>query len=934
MKRVLVVAGIVVAALIVIVAVAASLIDLNKYRPKIQTELQSKLGRPVTLGTLHLRLLPLSVRIDGVTIGESAAFSSPRPFAKADEVYVSVGLFSLLSGSPNVKAVELDRPEIELIRNAQGVWNFSSIGNTGQAPQPAKGGTGGGQSLSLHKLEIDDGKVALTDQLKQQPRAVYDHIDAELTDFTPGKPFDVALSVHLPGEGKQTIALDARLGPVQGVPASAIPIDGHFKLQEVTLSGLSRFASGAIPPNTNTTASGDGSVKSKNEELTLTGNLKLQNTTVRGVKIDYPIEARYDLTDNRKTDMITIREGDVKLGDTPISITGNYDAGKTPANLDLKLNAKNAGIAEMARLAGAFGVAMNPAYQVKGTINADLSAKGPQNNPQLSGSLQAKNIEAKGGEIKGAVKVPEIDVTLSPSTILSNPFVAQSGSTKLNASFSLTQYSTPNSTIDATVKTDGADVGELVNMAKAYGVDAAKGMTGSGKLSLNAHVQGPIKDTAKLNYSGSGTLSNVSLSSPDLAKPLNIQSANLSLAQNGASIQNLSASLGSSDIHGNFSATNLAAPNVRFALTSNKIDVNELGQLQPSGESKAPSKTGNTQPSLLDKTTGGGTIEAKSIVAQEIVLSNVKATAKLDKGLISLAPLSANLFGGSESGTLTLDTRPATPTVAVNSKLSGIDSNQLLSAVSSVKNKLYGGLAASANLRFALASSAALAKTLNGQLSFNLANGHLTGMNILGELSRIGNFLGGTSQQSKSETPLKKFSGTLNIQNGVANTNDLVAELNEGSLSAKGILNLADQTINMHATAVLSSGISQTVGGSKIGGFLNTALANNKGELVLPVLVTGSLDKPTFAPDPQAIAEMKLKNLLPTTGDPGKLSTGVLGSVLGNKGGAAGAINSVLGGGDQQQKQGEANGQQQQQKQKPQDVINDVLGQFGKKKKK
>jgi hypothetical protein len=140
----------------------------------------------------------------------------------------------------------------------------------------------------------------------------------------------------------------------------------------------------------------------------------------------------------------------------------------------------------------------------------------------------------------------------------------------------------------------------------------------------------------------------------------------------------------------------------------------------------------------------------------------------------------------------------------------------------------------------------------------------------------------------------------------------------------------------MHATAVLSSGISQTVGGSKIGGFLNTALANNKGELVLPVLITGSLDKPMFAPDTQAIAEMKLKNLLPTTGDPGKLSTGILGSVLGNKGGAAGAINSILGGGQPQQQQGQANGQQKQQKQQkqsPQDVINGVLGQFGKKKK-
>ena len=110
MRRAFIILGIVVAAIVVILAVALSMIDLNKYRPKIQSELQSKLNRPVTLGTLHLRLLPLSVRIEGVTIGEAAAFASPQPFAKANEVYVSVGLFSLMSGNPNIKAVELTRP--------------------------------------------------------------------------------------------------------------------------------------------------------------------------------------------------------------------------------------------------------------------------------------------------------------------------------------------------------------------------------------------------------------------------------------------------------------------------------------------------------------------------------------------------------------------------------------------------------------------------------------------------------------------------------------------------------------------------------------------------------------------------------------------------------------------------------------------------------
>jgi hypothetical protein len=108
---------------------------------------------------------------------------------------------------------------------------------------------------------------------------------------------------------------------------------------------------------------------------------------------------------------------------------------------------------------------------------------------------------------------------------------------------------------------------------------------------------------------------------------------------------------------------------------------------------------------------------------------------------------------------------------------------------------------------------------------------------------------------------------------------------------------------------------------------LNTALSNNKGELVLPVIVTGNMAHPLFAPDVQAMAKMKLSNLLPTSGDPSKATSGLLNGVLGNKGGAVGGIlGGVLGGGQQQQQKG----QPQQQQQSP---LNSIFDQLKKKKK-
>ncbi len=937
MRRILIVVAILIAVLVIGALIAVSVIDVNKYRPRIQAELQTKLNRSVTLGQLHLRLFPLSVQVDGVTIAEAPGIPSSAPFAKASQLYASVGLLSLFSGNPEIKSVELQRPQIELIRTASGTWNFSSIGGTSKEPSSNSSQNSSG-GLTLNQLKITDGQVALTDQMNHQPRAVYDHIDAELNDFAPRKPFNVQLSVHLPGQGNQSIALNAKAGPIGGVEAAAIPIDGHFKLENVTLSGLSRFAAGAIPPNTDSTVSGDGSVQSANQILAVKGNLKLDNTTIKGVKLDYPIDSKFDLSDDRKSDLITIRPSQVKLGPTPLALSGTYSSSTKPANLDLKLNAQNASIVELAKLAGAFGVAMNPKYQFKGTVNADIAAKGPETNPQLSGTMQARQVEASGGEIKEPVLVPEMNLTLSPTAIQSSPFVAQSGATKLTIAFTLAQYATQNPNVDATIRTDGANVAELLNIAKAYGVDAIQGMSGTGQLSLNAHVTGPIKDSAKLAYSGTGNLSNVNLTTPELTKPIAIRAAALQLAQNGAAINNLAASVGSTSLQGNMSVKNFAAPQVQFALSSDKIDVNELQNLQAKTTSNSqPGNSGKQstakEPSLLSRTTGSGTLAANTIVAQDFVLTNVKATAKLDHGLITLSPLTASIFGGSETGTLALDTRPTTPTCSTNLKLAGIDTNKMLSTVSTVKNRLYGSLSANANLDFALASgSDALARTLNGTLSFNVANGRLEGINILNELSKVGKFLGVAPGQGGSSTPLRKLSGSMNIKSGLASTNDLIADLAEGSLSGKGNLNLADQGIDMHATAVLNNGVSQSVGGQKVGGFLNTALANNKGELVIPVLITGSMSSPRFAPDLQQIGQMKLKNLLPTTGDPSKLTSGIVGSVLGNKGGgAAGIVGSILGGGQQQNTQAQPNGQAQP-PQKPKDVINSVLGQFGKKK--
>src|ERR1700736_6198288 len=63
-------------------------------------------------------------------------------------------LLPLLSKSVEISSLSLQRPSVERIKDAQGTWNFSTIGATQKsAPSQSK------QQFSLGQLAVQDGQV-------------------------------------------------------------------------------------------------------------------------------------------------------------------------------------------------------------------------------------------------------------------------------------------------------------------------------------------------------------------------------------------------------------------------------------------------------------------------------------------------------------------------------------------------------------------------------------------------------------------------------------------------------------------------------------------------------------------------------------------------------------------------------------------------------
>jgi hypothetical protein len=221
--------------------------------------------------------------------------------------------------------------------------------------------------------------------------------------------------------------------------------------------------------------------------------------------------------------------------------------------------------------------------------------------------------------------------------------------------------------------------------------------------------------------------------------------------------------------------------------------------------------------------------------------------------------------------------------------------------MTNLRDVIFGALGTQARVSFAGDGAEAMAKSLNGTFSLNLADGRIANLNLTQEIARIASFATGKSAGDRA-TRVAGLTGTFNVVNGLATTNDLAASIEGGTLGATGTVNLADQSLNMRLTAVLARDYSERVGGTNVGGYLTTVLANQNGELVIPLLVTGTAQQPRIAPDAQKFADMKLRNLLPSLRDPQELTSRVLGAIKGGqpdgttpKSGVGGLLDAIKG---------------------------------------
>ena len=705
MRKALIGVGIFVVVVVAGLLIFAATFDVNRYRGTIQSQLEQHLGRPVALGDMHLSLFPPRFRVENLAVSEDPQFSKDVAFVKAQALEVAVKLMPLLHKDVQIESVILQRPVVNLIKNSAGLWNFASLGQTSKTQSASDSE----QQFSLGELMITDGQISVLDQAKSKTPSLYDHIDVTLKNFSPKSAFTVDAAVRLAGSSQEA-KLRGEGGPIVSGNPSETPFHGTLSLKQIGLADFAKFMNSPALEGTDGIISGETRITSQSGKLSAQGQTEIQNAKVRGMELGFPITAQYDLTDDLAVDMLNIQSLLLKLGSTPLELSGTVNSKPTPALLDIKAKANNVSIAEAAKLAAASGTALSQGTTATGNVNLNIQARGPADKPALNGTITGSNIQLSGKNIAQPIQIPSVNMNLTPSQVQSNSFNVVSGGTTLNTQFTVRNYQSSSPTVDATVRAPNAQLPAILAMAKAYGVSSLDKLSGEGTLNLNMKAAGPVKSL----------------------------------------------------------------------------------------------------------------------------------------------------------------------------------------------------------------SSVEIMRALNGTADLNFNNVKYSGANISHELSTIAGFLNSNagSQSTGGVTNISKVTGNIQVRNGLAQTNNLNAVLDIGNVAAVGTANLVDETLNLRVTAVLSQAATQKAGGNSVGGFMQTALANNQGELVVPALVTGTFSNPKFSPDMQQIAQMKLKGLVPNLQNPGSV---------------AGALQGLLGGPKTTPNGNGAQNQQQQDQQN--NPLQQVLGILGKKKK-
>lgn len=341
-RTVLIGIGALVLLLVVVVLALPMFLNTDSFRTRIETEMSKSLGRKVTLGKVSLAIWRGGLVAENAIVADDPAFST-QPFLQASSVKIGVEVLPLiLHREIHVRGFDLDAPKISLLRGANGMWNYSSIGGA-KSETPSNDQNSMIPNLTVGHVTVTNGQLMVgsgpgVTGTSALPSRVYDQLNLDVKDFSFSKSFPFTATAHLPGGA--TVDIKGTAGPVNQQDASLTPFSAHLEMKH-----LDPLAAGFVDASSGLTGTIDGITVDANwsgQQLHV-NQLLLDAPRLTLVKTNTPPKAKTAAPDDKEgSDMLkTISVDDLELKNGTITMKTAGQAGNPAVYQNLNAKVTN-----------------------------------------------------------------------------------------------------------------------------------------------------------------------------------------------------------------------------------------------------------------------------------------------------------------------------------------------------------------------------------------------------------------------------------------------------------------------------------------------------------------------------------------------------------------------------------------------------------------
>ncbi len=289
-----------------------------------------------------------------------------------------------------------------------------------------------------------------------------------------------------------------------------------------------------------------------------------------------------------------------------------------------------------------------------------------------------------------------------------------------------------------------------------------------------------------------------------------------------------------------------------FQLALDHIDLDRYRPPEDKRAAAQPAaKKGDEQDDALKTLRLNGSATIGQATVSKLKLTQVSATVAAKDGIVHLAPVHAQLYGGAFSGDVTLDARAPESAFKIEETLSGVDMAAFLKDFA--KSQRLSGRGNVSGTFAGRGSGDAMLRSLSGHVAANLDDGAVEGVDLWFEINRAMALIqkqGLPSGQSSGRTRFDSFKASADLADGVATTKDLNIVSQNLRITGQGTSNLATEAVSYQIQATV---LKKAAPGP-------VASANVLAQV--PVNVSGTMSSPKVTPDLGGLAKARVQQEL------------------------------------------------------------------------